>query len=237
MYNNLYSYKQQYLSTLFNTYSDEQMYATYCQDSEYINGNTIFVKEASECSLASLLEYLVAIPTIRKVEFNHTVDFADELETQYLLKSKYTAKIEESNITIEPVVQSNYDNFLELANVLQIQEYDQQYMSSLLNKYLSQNDYKWMLIREKGIPVGIYMYFPVLNCVESVIIEKSYWRKGIGSTAMHLHYTRYGSNFYLSCAESEYTFYEKNNFSIIDCTVTSAIYGSSNHLLTFFALF
>lgn len=235
MFNNVIEYQRAYFNYLYDVTEFNGGFLTTSQDLEYINANSIIGVEAAENIVASICILLANNIYTTKVQLPSTlIPFEDDIETLYLLRYKHRQQIGLPDIELVLVDSSNFAKFKILTEQLQIQEYGKEYKANATNQILNQTNYHQYMIKFKGEFIGEFIYIPELFSIESLIIDKRYQRKGIGTKVLELMAQNY--DLYLSTDNSSIEFYQKINAQIIDQTTVANLYGSPQNLLMYLSL-
>lgn len=236
MYKNLIEYQYQYFSKLYQQVDLDFGYITQSDDLEYINSNSIIVTEVRDDVLTSVCSLLATNIHTTKIQMPaHLIEFGDEEDSLYLIK--YQAQDFDVNADVEfvAVTASNFSEYIELSNQLQIQEYGKLYKVEANNNYLEQNDYQMFMIKYKNQFIGEFTYINELKAVEALIVLKAYQRQGIGRVTLELVAKSMGE-LYLSADNSSIEFYRAIGAEVIDQYDVTNIYGNSRTLLTYLIL-
>lgn len=236
MYKKLIEYQKDYFDLLFDVTELDFGYFTQSADLEYINSNSIIVTEVTDDSVASVCSLLATNIHTTKIQFpRKLIDFGDEDDTLYLVEYTHQNKPIRTDVSIELVTEQNYQQFIELSNKLQVQEYGELYKQQANADYLNQNQYQLYVVKVGDELVGEFIYIPQLFALESIIILKQYQRQGVASSSLEL-ITNQNKVVYLSADNSSIKFYERINAKIIDCYEVKNLYGSSRNILMYISL-
>lgn len=233
MYKNFIEYQRQYFEHLFDTTVMDYGYFTQSADAEYINGNSIIIHTETEDVISSVCGLLACGIHTTKIQLPQSlVEFGDEQDCLYLVKYQHQNQRLNSAVTIELVDDNNYQQYIEISNKLQTQEYGSLYKTNENANYLQQDKYQMYIIKFLDVPVGEFCYIPQMQAVESLIIDQQYKHQGIGTAVLEL-ITGEVQFVYLSADNSSIAFYQKINSQIIDSYPVNNLYGSSYGLLMY----
>lgn len=236
MYKNVLEYQKQILSCMHDTVEFEGGYFTNSDDLEYINSNSIIGVEATSDIVASICVLLANDIYTMKIQLPKAIqDFGDELDTIYLVAIDQMLKVND-DVTIKLVDKTNFDQFIEISNKLQIQEYGSVYKQHANDQLLNGNDYLQYIIEYKHQPVGEFVYIPHLNALESLIILNEYQKLGIGTSVLELIKSAKNIELFVSADNSSIEFYKKLNCTIIDQLEVVNLYGTPRNLLMYLSL-
>ncbi len=235
MFNNVIEYQKQYFKCLYNVTKFEGGYLTSSEDLEYINANSIIGVEATSDLVASICILLAAdIHTCRVQLPASIVPFDEDMDCLYLVNYEHQNLNCIPKIEIIEVTDQNFEQFKTLSYTLQCQEYGKEYKKITNDNLLQQNKYCQFMIKYNDVLVGEFIYIPQLSSLESLIIDKKFQGKKIGTAVLEQMSKQ--TSIYLSADNSSIGFYKKINSRILDETSIVNLYGNSRNLIMYLSL-